>query len=165
MNTMSVIISLALVISFVLLIWFSNYKRNKKIKTRIEMCKRIAAEKGFLLSEIENIKDVVLGLDRQKNVLFYLNLFNNIDVAVDLNNMKMCKKKDICRNIDIKGVNEKITDRVEIAFYSNDINIPKVSVEIFNSENDSYHLHGELQFSDKWVVIINNHINELRKPK
>jgi hypothetical protein len=160
MDTSSIIIGVALVVVFVLLIWFSNYKRNQKQKKRLEKLKNFAEKQGFQISESENINDIVLGIDKVNNKVLFVKESKNIEITIDLQTIKKCDINEISRNVETHSGKQKVVDKIELLFYPIDNKNSNISLEFYNEANGDLQLSGEHQFLEKWIKIIDNQISK-----
>ena len=113
-----------------------------------------ASNSNHAITQHEQLNLKIIGIADATNRMFFLKRYNNKDVIheVDLNTVERCYINKTTRN-SIDG-NYSATERVELRFTSQNRNNPEVVFELYNLEQDSLSMSGELQLAEKWKSII-----------
>ena len=128
----------------------------KKEKNRLKKLNEIAKQQNCTISKYEFCDNFVLGLDETKKHAFFYKQKKEATVSkyVNLSEIKICQ---VTKRRRPQGNNKEdlsFIEKIDLSFISTDKNKTIVSFELYNE--DDAELRGELQFSKKWVDIINN---------
>ena len=108
----------------------------------------------FIVECVTNCWEVIIGIADATNRIFFLKHSGNKDVIqeVDLNTVERCYVNKTERN-SIDG-NYSATEKVELRFTSQNRTHPDIVFELYNLDQDSLSMSGELQLAEKWQSII-----------
>ena len=130
-------------------------RRDKRAEKKIrQILLDHASNSNHSISQHELLNQKVIGIADATNRVFFLKHFSNKDVIheVDLTKVERCYINQSTRN-SIDG-NYSSTEKVELRFTSKNRTNPEVVFELYNLEQDSLSMSGELQFAEKWQSII-----------
>ncbi len=153
METSNIILSVILT-SFcllpVVLIYFNRKKTARILKDKLY---GLATELKCEIQEFERSQDIMIGIDRTNNFLFFVRRKVNeySKEYIDLNGMKSCKVLNHYK--PTPGVDKKI-EKLDLEFE------PKLSsqqkkVITFYDEDECFALNGEVPLINKWSQILN----------
>lgn len=144
--------------------------RRKREKRMMQSLMKIAEKENCIISEQDSCREFIIGIDRTNHFLFFNKFSNGKETSrfANLEEIQSCKLVNKSRAIDKKESNVLVIDKLELSFRPLDKNSEEFSWEFYSSDENS-HLDDELQLLEKWVKIINNHIqrkrNAITKPK
>jgi hypothetical protein len=130
-------------------------RRDKRAEKKIrQILLDHASNSNHSISQHELLNQKVIGIADATNRCFFLKRFSTKDVIheVDLNTVERCYINKTTRN-SIDG-NYSATERIELRFASQSKTNPEVVFELYNLEQDSLSMSGELQLAEKWKSII-----------
>lgn len=134
-------------------------KRVKKEKRMYNNLKTNAIQQNSSLSAHEFCSDFVIGIDENKEKVFFFKLKKEeeINQFVDLSEIQKCEL--IKKGRDLKNPSSSMysTQKVSLYFYSKDKKNPNTEFELFHEETN-LQLSGELQLGEKWCNKINMHL-------
>ena len=163
MDTVTIVIGVAMtaivIISLVLL-----GRRGKRTNYRLFELLTIAANReNCQISEYEVFGDFVVGMDKQKNYVFFIKILGESDEthSINLAEIKSCKNNIVSRTVSFSGGNNNVIDSLSLNLIPKD-NSPAVELEFYNAEK-STQLNGEFQLIEKWQKIINEQIQGKNK--
>jgi hypothetical protein len=132
-----------------------RYNRIKKEKILLQNLSKIADQHNCKISNYEFCGDFVIGINYDKNLLFFYkkNKVDSMSQYVNLLDMHICKVVKSLIHNDKSSFSQ--IERLELVFYPKNKNNFETRFELFNLLTN-VHLSGELQFADKWSNQINN---------
>ncbi len=136
--------------------------RKKKEKKLLSLISQIAEKSNSTISTFETWQNSIIGLDDQKNLLFYGRMNNNevnIQRQVDLNQIKSCVINTNYRIVKPHEVNQRIIDKIELSLASKEAKKSIHKITFFDSDDD-LQLSGEVQLSQKWERLISNQLTK-----
>jgi len=110
------------------------------------------------------LNQIAIGLDDDANFVFFFRKIKDQEIGkhINLSEFQSCKLINVSRTIDSKEQSSKVVDKVELVFITGAKNSSNAAFEFYNSE-DSAQLNGELQFAEKWQIIINEQLKNKKK--
>lgn len=166
MDTVSIIVTLIFVGIIAIPIILMNRSRMAKKKQSMSTLTAFAGTKGGKISEFDFWKNTSIGLDRDNHLLFFIRKKGAEEqkTAIDLKEIQSCRILNATRSVPTPSGSEKVTDKLELIFKSNDQGVPEKILEFFNSSTqDSLSLTGELQLIEKWLGVLNNELTNLAR--
>lgn len=159
--TSAVIGTLLLVISILPFIILS---RNRKLKTKktVEVLQRIATDQGATLHNIEICTNFIIGMDEEKNMLFFFKHTANqsIKKIIKLTDFQACKLIKETRTVGREKDTYEVIDRLALTFMPKPTDNSDSELEFYNSDN-AVQVAGELQILEKWCKIATNHFKKI----
>ncbi|MFN4121797.1 MAG: hypothetical protein ACK4GL_00685 [Flavobacteriales bacterium] len=152
---LTIILTGLLVLSFLLLPFFlTHFSRIKKESQLITELQQYASQHQSSITEYETGSDFAMGLDEQKNQLFFVkhNKAGNDQQHIDINQYRRCKVNKQSRPLGGKSNNGMVTELLHLDFYAD--NAKNKSLRLYD-EKINLHLSGELQFAERWAKKIN----------
>ncbi len=136
-----------------------RYNKAKKEKLMMHSINEMAQKMGAKIHQHEFCGDFVLGLDNQKNWIFFYKQKNEPTQAqfVDLSKFKSCRVVRHSSSLRNGSVSSGAIDRVLLSFVPGNKSSEEIHFELYN-EAINMQLSGELQFGDKWVEVISNRL-------
>jgi len=133
-----------------------HYYRERKVKKMLQALREMAQQQNCNISQHEFCGDFVLGMDEVKKFVFFhkYRKENPISQYIDLADIQTCKVVKQSRSVKMEQETVSMTDRVELNFIPVNKGQEEQSFILFD-EAINKQLSGELQFSEKWVQIIN----------
>jgi hypothetical protein len=153
-----IIFLLLCVLPFILM----SRSRKKREKILMQSLSKIATDNNCNISQYELFANFGIGVDIEKPaVFFYRKTGESVsEHYVDLKEFLSCKVLNVSRSLTSKSGNQKVIDKLELAFTSADKNKPQIRLEFFDA-NVTPQLFGELQSIQKWAI----QLSELLKKK
>lgn len=156
MDLGTLIISLVCIFAFVVPFVIFN-RRNKAASTAlVKQLKEYAASHQFEVSEYEKEGELVLGIDHDKKVAFFLDGTNKETarpVHVNLADFSMCRVNQV--NDGVKD--DAIIKKIALDFIPKSRKEENVSFVLYE-ESDERRLNNEVQLSRGWVDVFNRRI-------
>lgn len=140
-----------------ILIYRSRKKKEKKL---LSLISQVAEKSNSTISTFETWQNSIIGLDDQKNLLFYGRMNNNevnIQREIDLNKIKNCVLNTNYRIVSSNETNQKFIDKIELCLGLDDSKKSTYKLTFFDSD-DNFQLSGEVQLSQKWERLISNQL-------
>jgi hypothetical protein len=136
-----------------------HYNNTKRKNSMLQSLNEIAQQHKCSISKHEFCGDFVLGLDEDKNFVFFLKKSKTelISQFVDLAVIQACHAVKKTRTIKKQHETLVITERVELCFVPANKAKHEVRFELFD-EDTNIQLTGELQFVDDWSIQLNNRL-------
>ena len=116
----------------------------------------MADEKGYIISESDTWGEMIIGIDKEKRILFYLKKTNDKDEYHIINLREIQKGRVvILRKSSLEGKpSNDIAEKVGIALSYYDKGKTELFLEFYNSDTGAFTIGPELQLSEKWVKTI-----------
>ncbi len=159
MNITSLIYMALMIVVPGFFIVFLNYRSTKKKEAKINHLRKFAEEQHSQLVEVENLNDYLLGIDKEKSMLFYADLKKDSFQYISLSSVKKSTIKETARVLDS---GPKVTERVDLQLLSLSAQQAPIFWNFFDIENGKLQLSGEHQFLEKWTGIINQQISKMK---
>lgn len=141
--------------------FFIDYRNRRKKKNIFLLnLNSIAEQQNCVISQAEFCNDFVLGIDENKNFIFFYKQKKEESIAqyVDLGKIKACQTVKKTRSIKRNNDNIVITEKVNLSFMPATNGNGEMKFELYD-EDINLQLSGELQVADKWAKQINNRLN------
>lgn len=153
------VLIIACAIPFVLIKRKNKIARNKFLSILLDH----ASSGHNPISQYELLNHQAIGISETSNFLYFLKRQNNKDTIqhVDLAKVERCYVNKMSRN-SIDG-NYSALEKIELRFATSEKASPEVVFELYNLENDSLSMNGELQFAEKWHSIIDSRLPRKKK--
>lgn len=154
---LTIVLTGLLVLTFLLLPFFlTHFSRVKKESQLISELQQFASQHQSNITEYETGNDFAVGLDEQKNQLFFVkhNKSERDQQHVDINQYRRCKVSKQSRPLGGKSNNGMITETLHLDFYADNANAKNKSLRLYD-ERVNLHLSGELQLAERWAKKIN----------
>ncbi len=161
-KTSLIALLLIIFISAIVFIFFNN-RLKQKTKKKLQVLEDYAKKQGFNISESEVLNNIVIGIDKVNNKVFFKYFTRSIEETIDLNSVKKSQKTLISRNAETYGGRQVVTEKLSLTLMSNDPKKENAVLEFYSVDKGDHQLFGEPQFIDKWVGIINKHLAEIQK--
>ena len=147
------IVILICVIPFVV-IHFKKLKKENKILQRLN---DFANQNQGKISHHEFCGDFVLGIDESKKFAFFLKFQKEESVPefVDLSEIEKCKILQKTKSVNGNSGNFEHTEQLNLGFIKKNRDNLDQKFELYDEEINR-ELTGEIQFAEKWVVKIND---------
>lgn len=159
MELVSAIVGTILILICIVPFIVIHYNRVNKETKMVQMLNENARHSDCEISHHEVCGDFVLGLDENKNWVFFFKQHKEkaISQFVDLAEIQVCQvvKKTRTANNDIVSFGS--TERVELCLTPANKSKAETRFELYD-ENVNSQLRGELQFGDKWAKQINSRL-------
>ena len=167
MESGSIIFGLVVVIGIVLPIVIQNGKRKKKEKQYFNILTGIAEKNSCTISEHELWIKGAIGIDKAAQQLFFMKKTANDEIlqVVNLAEMQKCRVVNTHRIVNIKESDQKVIEKLELAFSNREPRKPDVFLEFYNTSRDNLTLNGEVQLTEKWADIANKSIARTTQKK
>jgi len=137
-----------------------NRSRKRKKRKLLLLVNQLADKSNSTISKFEIWQNSIIGLDPKNNLLFFGKILKDgitEQFQIDLNRIKSCALKSNYRIVNSHEMNQKIIDKIEMSFVSDDLKKPAHKITFFDS-NDNFQLSGEVQMSQKWERLISNQL-------
>jgi len=133
-----------------------HHYRERKVKKMLQALREKTQQQNCKISQHEFCGDFVLGIDEVKKFVFFhkFRKENPISQYVDLADIQTCKVNKQSRSIKVENETISMIERVTLNFVPVSKNQEEQIFVLFD-EAINKQLSGELQFSEKWVQIIN----------
>lgn len=140
-----------------------HYHKRKLNSALLDVIKEEAASRHCQISRFEFCGDFVLGVDDEKNTLFFHKDTKDETVTefVDLHHIKSCKPEKKVRSINANNQRSQIIERLDLVFIPKNGDDPIVRFELYD-ESTGGQLSGELQFLEEWAVKIQDRLAQLK---
>jgi hypothetical protein len=131
-------------------------------KTR-ELLQKFAEENNCKISHYELFNLISIGIDKDAHQLFFIRTTpeNELQQKINLTEIKRCRMEETGRTVNTVHVIEKI----DLCFSLLAPNQKEISINIYHADYDNLTLSGELQFAEKWVQLINDHLKNINSTK
>jgi hypothetical protein len=146
-----------IIIALPFIIMMNN--RKKKEKKALYQLTELAKQNNCQIGQYELFDRFSIGIDESKKIVFFNNQTNDKEIqqAIKLFEIKLCKVINSSRTFNGKGGNQKVIDKLELCFTPKIANQPEIKLEFYNAEV-SIQLNGQLQAIEKWSKLINEHL-------
>lgn len=132
--------------------------RNKKKKAKhlLQSLHVAAQQENCQISQHESCGDFTIGLDEQRNYVFFMKQKKDIGIFqnANLSEFNTCQTVKKTRTLKNNDKNVTITERVELRFSPENKSKSETRFELYD-EALNKQLTGELQFAAKWSDQIN----------
>ncbi|MCE1197467.1 MAG: hypothetical protein LWW85_00740 [Marinilabiliales bacterium] len=154
MNTLSIIEMLLVVAGAVTLVAVI-YLNKKATKEKIQPLTNLAAEHQCTLHQMDSWIHVLIGLDQEKNRLFFIRKTESDSASqvIDLKEMTECRILPTTRTVKLADDTRTVTDKLELEIRGKTRAQDQV-LEFYNAHLDSLSMQGQLQMATKWREII-----------
>ncbi|WCO02928.1 hypothetical protein [Psychroserpens ponticola] len=131
-------------------------QKNKERKL-IKALKAFASKNNCSLTEYEAFRNFAIGLDKNKNQLFFYKKSTTSETLehINLNEIRSCNVS----NLKKPTRKDAVGNTVRLELILNPINNKnnKYNIEIYN-QTDDFQINGDLEIGRKWEHIINDNI-------
>lgn len=167
MHLGTTIAGVLLVIACVLPLVIASRNRKKRQKALIDSLTLFAKSHNAKISEYETWSGTAIGIDKDLMRLFFIrnNGGNRFEVEVTLAEIQQAGIVRTGRTIKGNDGDTLFIERLEMELFFNDKDKPKVLLEFYDNNRDNINLSGELQLLEKWVLSVNELMEDLRKSK
>ena len=162
METLYIYVGIALFISCVLMIYAYIMQQNKKKKKMISEIHQYAKADNSEITSFEIINNSIIGIDKNMNKIFYIKNDKNVNLKIDLNNIKIEIINETSTNVKQNNSVVKVIEKIAIDFIPSDSKQRIISINLFDIENGDIQLLGEPQFAEKWTKIINEQLSLIK---
>jgi hypothetical protein len=161
LNNITIITVLVLLVFCILPVVIINQKRKKKASESLQLLKTFAEENQCKITEQELFNQIIIGIDKDAHQLFFIRTTEEkkSQQRINLSEVKKCRMEETGRTVDSGHVIEKI----DLAFAPIASNQKEIILNIYNADYDNLTLSGEIQFAEKWVQFINDHLKTINK--
>lgn len=161
LNSITMITVLVLLVFCILPVVIINQKRKKKAGESLQLLKTFAEENQCKITEHELFNQIIIGIDKDAHQLFFIRTTEEkkFQQKIYLSEVKKCRMEETGRTVDSGHVIEKI----DLAFAPVASNQKEIILNIYNADYDNLTLSGEIQFAEKWVQLINDHLKTINK--
>lgn len=158
-----IVFILICIIPFALMIINSRKKEKKQLNGLSD----IAQKSKCKLSRYDFWHNSSIGIDDTAYMVFFTRKSKDIETSqqINLTEIKTCRVLNSTRTWSSNDGNNKVIDKLELAFSFHDNQKHEVALEFYNADYDSLTLSGELQLVEKWCGIMNDKISEISKSK
>lgn len=158
----NIVIGAVLMAAFVVPFILSGRSSKKRKKQMLLSLRAIANEHNSKVSFHEFCADFVIGIDEEKNLVFFYkkNEGKELTNFINLSEIKNCRAH-ILRREAVKGV-DKVIDKIDLSFTPYDTAKKVIDLEFYNTEVSSV-LTGELQVIEKWSKLISDRLTQQNK--
>ena len=158
---MTAIILAVIIVPFLML----NRNSNKTKNQVLQVLDSLAKKHNCQLSQQEFGRSFAIGMDETNHFVFFYKKVkeHEYEQFVDLSKIQFCKVENISRTAKINGLENKYVDRLYLSFVPLHNDKPEVRFEFFNSDI-TMQLGGELWAINKWVQLINVHLEGMPRP-
>ena len=150
----------ALAVCILPLVYFQMAEKKKRNKFLYDFLVS-AAEQKLVVTQHEVWGNYSgLGLDTHANKLFFLKRWADKEekMIIDLSEVEKCRLVNVNRTVN----DNKIIDRIELAFTFRNPGKPEKTLQFYNKE-ESMSLNDELLLVEKWVGICNTRLLSSKK--
>lgn len=167
MDSGSIIFGLVVIIGIVVPIVIQNNKSKKKEKQFLNILSGLAEKNNCNLSEHELWVKGAIGIDKAAQQLFFMKKTANGEVqqVINLAEMQKCRVVNTHRIVNNKESDQKVIEKLELAFSNREPKKPDTFLEFYNTNLDNLTLNGEVQLTEKWVGIANKSIARTTQKK
>lgn len=153
MELSSIIIGVAFLALFILPFVWLNMKRNQNENELVTELNNYAKDSGSLNCVTEMCSNLVIGLDKTTNFVFFVKRLNNgfIKQKVDLSNVKSCSLKSETNENKVSDFHDIQIEKLELHFNTKDHS--KSVIFTFFDIKDGSELTGETQLITKWAEL------------
>lgn len=154
-----IIVLLICVTPFVLLSRNSR-KRKQEVLDRLV---RLADQKNCKISRYDIWNNSAVGIDDTARWVFFTRKVNGAqtEYRINLAEVQKCRMLNSHRTVSRADGNQKMIDRLELAFTYRDKNKGETVLEFYNRDFDSPTLSGELQLTEKWGKIFSDTLSAI----
>ena len=148
------IIVAAVFTAICILPFFLTGRKYRKLKRRLsENMSGLAAQKNCRITVQDVAGNFGIGMDEKSEMLFFARLVGDNIVAMEvaLAGINKCRLNNVAKVFD-EG--EKVIERIELVLYTHPAGGQPIVLGMYNMENDSSTLSGELQVAEKWAELI-----------
>jgi len=142
---------------------FFYYRGNKKKEQKLTLLRNYAAKENYKLTQVDEINNYLLGIDEEKNMLFYADLNKNNFQQIALTLVKKSSVKETARVLEPEQGGQRVIEKVDLQLHSMTAQTAPVYWNFFHIDNGRLQLSGEHPFLEKWVKIINTQINFIKR--
>ena len=141
--------------------------RNKKKSALKKAITDLASEKSCHISEYDTWDDMMIGIDREKHWIFFIDNQHGKEEKLSVNIKEVSKARVLTLNRTEGAGKSKqdVTDNVCIALSFNDQSKKDKMINFFSSNSDSFSIGPELLMANKWLKIIQDEILSANKKK
>ena len=160
MDSGTLIFVIVFVMICTVLVVIINKNKSKKEKQLFQTLQDLAGESKCQISEHDQWRNSLIGIDKQANRLFYIRTTDEIvnRKSVSLGEIQKCRVINTNRLVTNNGSNYTVTDRIELTLTCRDSKTADHLLEFYNTKQDNLILNGELQLAEKWAKIVNETI-------
>jgi hypothetical protein len=155
MDTGVIIISVIMLGAFVVPIILMQINRKKKEKKLQNSLKEFAKKHNCQISQLENCRDFVVGVDTQKKQFFYYKPANEkgkeVAKSIDLSGVQSCRVVNYSRSVNNNGT---VIDKLQLGFSPKVKTKPEILLDFYDAEKNMQ-MDGELLLLEKWTGILN----------
>ncbi len=158
LNTILVVLC---IIPFILMGRFQQRRKNQLLKS----LEALASEQNAHITQKEFCGNIVIGLDENKNLLFFFkqNNADNSQIAkqvIDLSKVSNCRIINTSKSVKTKEGNNTTIEKLELDFSYTADNEPNTILEFYDKE-EKWQLSGEVQLIEKWEKLLKPRIKAL----
>lgn len=160
METGNIIITILFIIMCVAPFIYMYLKNKNSEKRKIKSLEKYANENNSVLSKVEAIGKIAIGIDNEKKHVFFIQLFDEKPEFITLNlaDYLKCELQKDLKIIQNNNENMMLVDRVLIHFLPKNKTNDTNSLTFFDVKY-KLELNGEIQMAEKWISEINRIID------
>lgn len=139
------------------------YNKKKKEYQMMKSLKDSATLNNCKISQHEFCGDFIIGIDENKNIIFFLKQKVNETTIqiVDITCMEYCKTIRRTRKLIGDDDHSVFTEAIELSFTTRHNYKEEIRLELFNEETNKQ-LSGELQLAENWSKRLNERLKGLK---
>lgn len=161
MDSTSAIIGIALIAISILPFIILSKNRKKRSKETIEKLNTFASKEGATIHHYDICKNLIIGMDNQKNILFFIKKTDKeaVNKSIPLNDYKSFHLIKETRKVGEKNNSYVLIERLALSFIPIIGNNSPQELEFYNSVK-TIQLSTELQTIQKWSEIVAKHFEK-----
>lgn len=137
---------------------FIGINRKKNKRNLLNRLSELSENKGFQFDQVDAFTNLIIGLDGQKNRVYFLRKYDNEEQfnEIDLSNFTKVEVKSTHKKHTDESESPGIIENVAIRFLSGK-GIDPIELKIFEREK-STGLSWELQLATEWTLLLNERL-------
>ncbi len=160
MDSVSIITGAIILASCAFLAIIYLVKAKKKAINNLQQLANLAEQSHCKISKHESFSKLHIGLDTATNYLFFIKMGDSeaTKQTINLSDFASCNTIKTSRSTNNGNGNTTIIDKLELCFYPKNNSNKPLFLEFYNSTYDPLTLSGELQFVEKWELLISKQL-------
>lgn len=140
-----------------------SIRRQNKINLLFESLNNLAKQNNCNISQKEQFSNFAIGLDENRNYLFFYKNKKNKEIAQNINlaDIQSCRALNSGKIAGNGSGSSKLIDKLELGLTPKSNTGGDILLEFYSLE-DSMQVNGELQVLEKWVALINDQLKRKR---